>query len=79
MNTPTPVRVKKIRAARAIFESEDIQRIDLDITLESGDKIRLEMMPRDAHSLISQVSVAYNAINPRLPNTNAANFYGMGE
>jgi len=79
LNSPVPVRVKKIRAARAVFESVDIQRIDLDITLESGDKIRLEMLPRDAHSLVTQISIAYNAIAPRLPNTNSANFYGMGE
>lgn len=79
LNSPVPVRVKKIRACRAVFQSEEIQRIDLDITLDSGDKIRLEMLPKDAHSLISQLGVAYNAIAPRLPNPNSAGFYGMGE
>lgn len=78
-NSPTPFRVRKVRAARAVFQSEEIQRIDLDFEIEGGERIRFELLPKDAHALISQVSTAYNAIHPRLPNTNSAGFYGMGE
>jgi hypothetical protein len=63
-----PVRVRKIRAGRAVFESEEIQRIDIELILDNDIKIRLEMHPQLAHKLISQLTAAYIAINPPIRN-----------
>lgn len=58
------IRVKKIRASRAVYHDSEILRIEIEIHTEYGDKLVLEMTPKQAHALISQTTVAYQAIFP---------------
>ena len=68
LNSAIPIPVKRIRASRAVFLSEEVQRIDITIELDYGDKIRLEMHPQLAHKLIAELTSAYLAINPPIRN-----------
>lgn len=73
-----PIRVRKIRASRAVFESEEIQRIDIELILDGDIKVRLEMNPQLAHSFIQQLTNAYLACNPPLRGFNGnVGGYGM--
>ena len=63
----THLRLKRIRAARAIFESDlGHQEIELTVLTDDGDKIVFQMPPQLAHRLVNEISNAYEAINPPL-------------
>lgn len=63
------IRVRKIKASRAVFESEEIQRVDVDIDLDYSEKIRLEMTPQQTYKLITELMSAYHAICPPIRGT----------
>jgi hypothetical protein len=73
------IEVKKIGASRAKYESPDIQRIEVRMTLEGdlGD-LTIILTPSQGHELITNLTTAYTAINPPLRSPGAAGFYGMG-
>lgn len=66
------LKVKFIRGARAVYESEEIQRVELKLETELGDKVILEMTPAQCHRLIMDLTNAYESIfspiiRPRQP------------
>ncbi|MCA1806257.1 MAG: hypothetical protein LC687_00030 [Actinobacteria bacterium] len=65
-----PIRVGKVKASRAVYESADIQRIELTIITAPphGEELILEFTPPLAHKAILEMSLAYNAINPPITN-----------
>ena len=71
------IPVKKVEASRAIFESQDVQRIDLRITDEAGNTLTLELKDRHAYDMIQQLTVAYQAIPPSLPSSGYGQHWGM--
>lgn len=64
---------KDIKSARAIFESEDRQRIDLTVTTEEDYRVTIELSPKLAHKAILEMGIAYNTINPPLTNPRPMN------
>ena len=58
------LKVKSIRGARAVYESEEIQRVELKLETEWGDKVILEMTPAQCHRLVTDLTNAYEAIFP---------------
>lgn len=62
--------VKRIRAARAMYVSDEIQRIEITMDLENGETVRVDMTPKKAHGLIVMLESAYNAIHPPITRTN---------
>lgn len=62
--------VKKVLAARALYVSDEIQRIEMALELENGETIRVDMTPRKGYQLIVTLESAYNAIHPQIPRTN---------
>jgi len=72
-----PVRVRKVHASRAVFESEEIQRVDIELTLDYDIKVRLELNPRLTQQLIVQLTNAYLAINPPLRTHGNPDQYGV--
>lgn len=60
------LRVKKIRAARAVFLDQDVQEMEIEFETEEGDRLTLQFMPRLAPGLIQELTGAYEAINPPL-------------
>lgn len=76
-NRPLAVSVHKIEASRAIFESQDTQRIDLRLTTDEGDTLTLELRDRHAFELIQQLTIAYQAIHPSLPSSGYGQHWGM--
>ena len=71
------IRVKKVEASRAVFESEDVQRIDVRVTDEAGNHLTLEMRPDDVRKLIVELTTAYQAIRPALPGSGYGQHWGM--
>lgn len=69
-NTPIAYRVREVIASRALYESEEIQRVEVKLELETGDKLTIELLPRQAHKLIVQMTSAYEAIHPQIPRVN---------
>lgn len=62
--------VKRVRAARAMYVSDEIQRIEMTLELENGETIRVDMTPRKGYELIVTLESAYNAIHPQIPRQN---------
>ena len=62
--------VKRIRAARALYVSDEIQRIEVTMELENGETIRVDMTPKKAHEFIVTLESAYNAIHPPITRQN---------
>lgn len=60
------LRVKKIKASRAVFIDLDHQEIEITFQTEEGDILTLQLPTRLAHVLISEATSAYLAINPPL-------------
>jgi len=58
------LKVKSIRGSRAVYESEEIQRVELKLETELGDKVTLEMTPQQCHRLVTDLTNAYEAIFP---------------
>ena len=56
--------VEKVTATRAIFISEDVQEVEIKLTLEGGLVITLQVPARQAANLLNEVGVAYQAIMP---------------
>ena len=75
----TNLRIKKIRAARAIFENElGTQEIELTVLTDNNERITFQMPPQLAHKLVTEVGSAYEAIAPRLfKGTDYATWDGM--
>lgn len=76
-NRPLAVRVHKIESSRAIYESQDVQRIDIRLTTDEGDKLTLELTDRHAFDLIRQLTTSYQAIHPSLPSSGYGQHWGM--
>lgn len=60
------VRVRRVRASRAVFVNRDIQEVHMEFETEERDKLVLQMTPRQVHSLVTELVTAYQAINPPL-------------
>ena len=58
------LRISKISGARAIYESEEIQRVELRCETRETDPFTLEMTPQQCAELIVQLTNAYEAIFP---------------
>lgn len=58
--------VTEIRAARAMYIDEDVQRVEVTISTTDDFRVRLTLTPRQTAALIEQATMAYTAINPRL-------------
>lgn len=43
------LKVKSLRGSRAVYESEEIRRVELKLETELGDKVTLEMTPQQCH------------------------------
>ena len=71
------IAVKKVEASRAIFESTEVQRVDVRLTDEAGNKLTLELRDRQVYDLIVQLTIAYQAMHPALPTNSAARWQGM--
>lgn len=61
------VPVDRIQACRSVFESADVQRIDINFVTDNAERLTLECKPKQVAELIVQLTIAYNAINPPLP------------
>lgn len=61
-----PMVAKKINAARALYISEDIQRIEMKIDTSLGEKVIIELTAKQCFDLMGELAAAYNAINPPL-------------
>lgn len=72
-------KVTKVVASRAVFESQDIQRVDVRFRNDDGDELTLEFHPDIVPNLILELSTAYEAIRPPLRGTggHAAGWNGM--
>lgn len=62
--------VSRIVATRALYVSDEIQRIEMKIELEIGETILVDMTPKQGHTLIRQLESSYNAIHPPITRTN---------
>lgn len=60
------IELSSVRAVRCVYESEDIQRIEMSLTDANGQVITYSMNSRNGASLIEQLTHAYHAINPQL-------------
>lgn len=58
------LKVKSLRGSRAVYESEEIQRVELKLETGLGDKVILEMTPAQCHRLIMDLTNAYESIFP---------------
>lgn len=76
-NRPSPIPIRKASAARAVFESQDISRIDLTLITTEGDKLKLELHPDAAYNLIQSMTIAYEAIRPPMRSARSAQLWGM--
>jgi 23S rRNA U2552 (ribose-2'-O)-methylase RlmE/FtsJ len=74
------VGVDAISAARAVYISPDVQRIDLTVVLEGGHTLILDLHTEQAGRIIKELSDAYEAIHPRLTTGfSAASWRGMSD
>lgn len=62
--------VKKIRAARMMFLSDEIQRVQITMDLENGERVCVDMPPPMAYKLIVELESAYSTIHPPIPRYN---------
>lgn len=70
--------IKEAKASRAVYLSENIQRVEVDLEMEDGTRLVLTMSSHLAGKLILQMSAAYTAINPPLrTGSGASNWKGM--
>lgn len=60
------LRIKKIRASRAVFVNQDVQEVEIQFVTEDGERLDLQMPSRLAPALIQELTIAYQAINPPL-------------
>ncbi len=58
------LKIKSISAARAVYESEEIQRIEFRVKTEYTDEFVLEMTPQQCAKFISELTIAYESIFP---------------
>ena len=76
-NRGIAIPIRDAVSTRAVYQSEEIQRVELHITTTDGDKLILEMNPAIARKIIVEMRNAYLAINPPLTGNNGAGFLGM--
>jgi hypothetical protein len=76
-DSKTAIIVKNVKAARAVFESQDIQRIDMTVVDEAGNRITFELKLMDAHRLIGELTTAYQSIHPPLASSGYGQHWGM--
>lgn len=60
------VRVRRIRAGRAVFVNQDVQEIHMEFETDERERLVLQMTPRQVHTLVTELVSAYQAINPPL-------------
>ena len=60
------LRVKKVRASRAVYQSEDIQNVEIRLMTEEGQILDLILSSRSAATLHTELGTALEAIYPRL-------------
>lgn len=77
-NSGIAIPIREAVSSRAVYQSEEIQRVELHIQTTDGDKLILEMTPQLARKIIVEMRSAYLAINPPLTGgNNAAGWMGM--
>ena len=59
-----PQTVKKASACRAVYHSEDVQRIEMRIDCSDGQSYLFDMSPHIAHQIASNILISYEAIFP---------------
>jgi hypothetical protein len=62
--------VKAIRAVRMMFITDEVQRVQITMDLENGEKVSVDMTPRLAYKLIVELESAYATIHPQIPRYN---------
>lgn len=60
------LRIKKVRASRAVFINQDVQEVEINLITEDGERLDLQLPSRLVPGLIQGLSIAYTAINPPL-------------
>lgn len=62
------VRVRRLVASRAVYESEELQRVEVMVEIEGPDRERLtlDMNTQQAAQLIRQLVAVHDAIHPPL-------------
>lgn len=58
--------VKGIRAVRCEYLSPDVQEVAIEFVAETGERLTLQLTPRQAFALVHDLQSAYEAINPPL-------------
>lgn len=71
------LRIKKARAARAIFVNTETQEVEVQLLTDDGERLELQIPSSVAHTLIMHMTEAYLAINPPLRTGAAADWQGM--
>ena len=56
--------VKDTKTSRVVYESEDIQRVEVTLILPTGETLILELTPKQTYKLGMDLAVAYRTINP---------------
>jgi hypothetical protein len=72
-------RVKKIKASRAVYDLHtNSEEVEITFINEDGEKLTLRLNVHQTHSLIMELTTAYDAIRPPLSRGNyAAGWMGM--
>jgi hypothetical protein len=74
------LRIKRIRASRAVFVNQDIQEVHIEFITEDGERLTLQLASRMVPGLIGDLTDSYEAINPPLSrrSNGAAGWEGSG-
>ena len=60
------IDLRSTRATRCVYESEDIQRVEMQLETVAGECITFSMNSRQTAELIEKLTHCYFAINPEL-------------
>lgn len=58
------LRIKKLRASRAVFVNTDVQEVELSLMTDDNERLDLQIPDRLLGPLIQQLTISYNAIHP---------------
>lgn len=72
------LRVKKIKAGRAVFINSDVQELEIRFITEDGDELDLQIPNRLGPELIKDLMLSFQAANPPIRMGNyKSNWNGM--
>lgn len=58
------LRIKKLKASRAVFVDRDIQEVELSLITDDNERLDLQIPDRLIAPLIQQLTISYQAIHP---------------